>query len=125
MVSKVVNLSNLDLNKEEINILKKGLGFTIAPKTVPVENIVCSIEDNIKNLNEEDKDAIRKYCAMVLRNAKPPKNNIIKKDQEAIKNLRNNENIVILKADKGGATVVMNKIDYNTKMMEHLTTIGS
>jgi hypothetical protein len=62
---------------------------------------------------------------MVLRNAKPPKNNISKKEQEAIKNLRNNENIAILRADKGGATVVMNKIDYNTKMMEHLTTTGS
>jgi hypothetical protein len=121
----VVNLSSLDLSKEEINILKKGLGFAIAPKTVPVENIVCSIEDSIKNLNEEDKDAIRQDCAMVLRNAKPPKNNISKKDQEAIKNLRNNENIVILKADKGGATVVMNKTDYNNKMMEHLTTTGS
>jgi hypothetical protein len=122
---KVVNLSNHDLNKEEINILKKGLGFTIAPKTIPVENIVCNIEDNIKNLNEEDKDTIRQDCAMVLRNAKPPKNNINKKDQEAIKNLRNNENIIILRADKGGAIVVMNKIDYNTKMMEHLTTTGS
>jgi hypothetical protein len=44
---------------------------------------------------------------------------------EAIKNLRNNENIVILKADKGGATVVMNRIDYNSKMKEHLTNTGS
>ena len=62
---------------------------------------------------------------MVLKNAKLPKNNINKKEHEAIKNLRNNENIVILKADKGGATVVMNRIDYNTKMKEHLTTTGS
>jgi hypothetical protein len=30
----------------------------------------------------------------------------------------------VLKADKGGATVVMNKMDYNTKMKEHLTTSG-
>jgi hypothetical protein len=89
------------------------------------KSIVCSVEESIKNLNEEDKDAIRQECALVLKNAKPPKNNISKKEHEAIKNLRNNENIVILKADKGGATVVMNRMDYNNKMIEHLTTTGS
>jgi hypothetical protein len=122
---KIINLSSHDLNNEEVKILKKGLGFAIAPKTVPIENIVCSVEDNIKNLSEEDKDAIRQDCTLVLKNAKPPKNNINKNEHEAIKNLRNNKNIVILKADKGGATIVMNRMDYNTKMREHLTTTGS
>jgi hypothetical protein len=122
---KVINLSNHILKNEEINILKKGLGFAIAPKTVPIENIICSVEDSIKNLSEEDKNAIRQDCALVLKKAKPPKSNISKMEHEAIKNLRNNENIVILKADKGGATVVMNRIDCNTKMIEHLTTTGS
>jgi hypothetical protein len=124
-VKKVINLSNYDLKNEEVNILKKGLGFSIAPKTVPIENIICSVEDSIKNLSDEDKNAIRQDCALVLKKAKPPKSNISKMEHEAIKNLRNNENIVILKADKGGATVVMNRIDYNTKMIEHLTTTGS
>jgi hypothetical protein len=99
-----------------VKILKKGLGFAIALETVPLENIVCSIEDGIKNLSDEDKDSIRQDCALILKNAKPPKNNIIKNEHEAIKNLRNNKNIMILKADKGGATVVMNRMDYNTKM---------
>ena len=108
-----------------MKILKKGLGFAIAPKTILLENIVCSIEDGIKNLSDEAKDAIRQDCALILKNAKPPKNNISKNEHEAIKKLRNNKNIVILKADKGGATVVMNRMDYNTKMKEHLTTTGS
>jgi hypothetical protein len=47
------------------------------------------------------------------------------RSMKVLRNLRNNENIVILKADKGGATVVMNTMDYNTKMIEHLTTTGS
>jgi hypothetical protein len=82
---KVVNMSNRDLNEEEINILKKVLGFAISPKTIPVENIVCIIEDNIKNLNEEDKYAIRQDCAMVLRNEKPPKNNIKKRTKKPLR----------------------------------------
>jgi hypothetical protein len=32
---------------------------------------------------------------------------------------------VILKADKGGATIVMKIMDYNTKIIEHLTTTRS
>jgi hypothetical protein len=32
---KVIKLSNHDLNNEEVDILKKGLGFAIALKTIP------------------------------------------------------------------------------------------
>ena len=32
---KVVNLSSEELNNEELNILKKGLGFAIAPRLSP------------------------------------------------------------------------------------------
>jgi hypothetical protein len=31
----------------------------------------------------------------------------------------------ILRADKGGATVVKNQVDYNTKMIDHLSQCGS
>lgn len=62
---------------------------------------------------------------MVLRTTKPPRSNLNKEEHEALMNLRNNDGIVVLKADKGGAMVIMNKIDYNTKMIEHLTTSGS
>jgi hypothetical protein len=41
------------------------------------------------------------------------------------KNLRNNADLAILRVDKGGATMVMNQEDYNTKMIEHLSQSGS
>ena len=37
-------------------------------------------------------------------------------EEEALKELKNNEKIVILKADKGNATVVMNTEDYEEKV---------
>ena len=46
-------------------------------------------------------------------------------EELALKNLRSNEDIVIQKADKGGATVVLDREDYNNKMIDHLTTSGS
>jgi len=43
----------------------------------------------------------------------------------ALKTLRNDDNIVILKVDKGGAIVIMDKEDYNLKMRDHLYNSGS
>ena len=43
----------------------------------------------------------------------------------ALKTLRNNPDIVILKADKGGAIVIMDKSDYVSKMVDHLSNSGS
>lgn len=45
-------------------------------------------------------------------NIQKPKPNLDKQEQIALSNLKNNQNIVIKKADKGSATVIMNKTDY-------------
>ena len=37
--------------------------------------------------------------------------------EEALKELKQDENIVILKADKGNSTVVMNAQEYNDKII--------
>ena len=58
--------------------------------------------------------------ARTLRRAKPPKPNITNEEYKALKELRKNDQIVILKADKGGAMVILNKEDYVTKMQAHL-----
>lgn len=39
--------------------------------------------------------------------------------------MNENEDIVVLKADKGGATVILNKDDYRRKMLDHLHNSGS
>ena len=62
---------------------------------------------------------------MILRKAKPPMSNISKPEFEALKSLKNNQDIVFLNADKGGATVILNKVDYRNKMLDHLLNSGS
>ena len=54
--------------------------------------------------------------AEVLRKAKPPKPNMSFKQRSAVCALRNDSNIVIVPADKGKSTVVMDRMDYDTKM---------
>ena len=116
----VFNLSSFSFDQHVFSLLEKGLNFFLVPKKIPNLDIICDIEYGIRDLPDTTKDIIRQDCAMVLRKAKPPKSNISKLEFEALKSLNNNHNIVVLKADKGGATVILNKDDYHNKMLDHL-----
>jgi len=41
------------------NVLSKGLNFALAPKKIPVEDIICDIEFEIKGLPDNIKNTIR------------------------------------------------------------------
>ena len=105
--------------------MRKGLNFDVVPNRILNEEIICDIEEGIKSLNDRDKDKVRQECTIILDKAKLPKKNLTSEQLKALKNLRCNDKIVILKANKGGATVVMEKEEYNNKMRDHLHNIGS
>ena len=105
-------------------LLEKGLNFSIAPKKISVEDIIYNIEESIRDLPENEAEEVRQYCVVTLRRAKPPKPNITKEESKALRELKKNDHIVILKADKGGATVILNKEDYIKKMKSHLDSSG-
>ena len=50
-----------------------------------------------------------------LKRAKLPKSNVRKEEWEAVSRLRNDTSIVVLEADKGNATVVMDAEEYEQK----------
>ncbi|GJQ79344.1 hypothetical protein Trydic_g16205 [Trypoxylus dichotomus] len=52
----------------------------------------------------------------IVRKAKPPRKNLFNEKSRAINNLCSNKNIIILPADKGNATIVINTCDYEIKM---------
>jgi len=91
---------------------------------IPVEELISNIKVAIKNLDITKSEEIRQDIAKILRTSKPPASNISIKEKRALNNLRKNKNIVILNVDKGNATVIMNIIDYDNKMEEHLNKSG-
>ena len=124
-VPSLVNCINGSRIMDLINALpEKGLNFSIAPRRIPVEDIICSFKDSIEHLPENEAEEVRQNYARTLRRAKPPKPNITNEEYKALKELRKNGQIVILKADKGGATVILNKEDYVSKMESHLDLSG-
>ena len=106
------------------SILKKGLNFSITPKKILVEEVISNIEVAIKDLDIAKSEEIRQDIAKILRTSKPSTSNIYVEEKRALNNLRKNKSIVILKFDKGNTTIIMNRINYDIKMEEHLSNSG-
>ena len=110
-------MSNTELNNTQTAVLEKGFNFAITPKSIPKLDIVTGVETGLRKIRNAASVAIaRSKVAEILKTASPPPNrNVTREEEEALKELKNNEKIVILKADKGNATVVMNTEDYEEK----------
>ncbi|XP_073231504.1 uncharacterized protein [Porites lutea] len=115
----VRNISSHPLDKTETHVLSYGLKHSVTPKRIPTESIVSSIEAVLsrqRDISESAKDNIRSRIASTVQSASIPDNNLTKDEQQALKRPKNDNNIVILPADKGRVTVVMDKTDYFDKM---------
>ena len=83
---------------------------------MPTEGIVSGVEaapSRQRKLSESTKDNIRSRIASTMQSALQDGGNLIKDEQHALKRLKNDEDIVILPADRGRVTVIMNKTDYH------------
>ena len=90
----VINLSSHDINKDEKELLEKGLNYSITHTTIPAVELVAKKQ--------------------------APKPNCTRNQIAALKFWQQNDNIIILPADKGRATVILNKEDHIRKCNEHL-----
>ena len=117
----VKNISSRPLDETETQLLSYGLKHSVTPKQIPTEAIVSSVEAALchnSHLSAATKDNIGSRVASTLQTASITDNNLTKDEKQALKRLKNDENIVILPADKGRVTVVMDKKDYHDKMNE-------
>ena len=69
-----------------------------------------------RELSESTEDNTRSRIASTIQSASQHGSNLTKDEQHALKRLKNDEDIVILPADEGRVTVVMDKTDYHDKM---------
>ena len=68
----------------------------------------------IKTYNEAIKDEVQN-CTQ-----QKTKDNLTKRERAALERLQTRNDIIIKRADKGGATVIMNKTDYHNEAMRQL-----
>ena len=115
----VRNISSRPLDETATQVLSYGFKHSVTPKQIPTEAIVSSVEAVLSRqheLSESTKVNIRSRVTSTLQSASLPNSNLTPDEKKALKRLKTDENIVILPADKGRVTVVMDKTDYNYKM---------
>ena len=102
----------------ETDLLAKGLNFSITSKILSNKDIIATTEEAVKDIEKEEADTIR--AKVSLTHPKPPKDNLSKDERKALKELQSDTTVVILPADKGRSTVILNREDYLEKCMDHI-----
>ena len=118
-----VDKTNWVINLSSRTLLKKGLNFAITPTNIPATEIIATVESAIRPLNAEQADTVRRNVNSILQKAEPPKSNITKEMRNALKSLKEDTSIMILPADKGCASVILDTETYHSKMAK-LTKTG-
>ena len=111
-----MNLTNAQLSKSEVEVLEKGLSFAPAPNKLLTTHLIAAAEKGLSKLQSNVASDARKRIASLLSRSKPPPSNLTPEQKRAIKSLGARDDILILPADKGRATVVMARDDYLNKM---------
>ena len=119
----VINIPSRQLTHIETDPLAKGLNFSITSKTLPNKDIIATIKDAVQDPEKEETDTIRAKVSLTLQNSKPPKDNLSKDERKALKELQSDTSIVILPADKGRSTVILNREDYLGKCTDHIKNV--
>ncbi|XP_061404410.1 uncharacterized protein LOC133340310 isoform X1 [Lethenteron reissneri] len=120
----VINQSNIPISDSLKSVLAKVLNFAVTPKHIPVDDIIAQVDVALKGLGHNPADVARSEIAAILKNAKKPISNISKDERFELSKLKNRDDIVILSADKGNATVIMDETTYNNKIQD-LCNYGS
>ena len=114
----VMNLSQHTLTDIQHTELDCGFNFA-EPKNNPRDERAAGVA--LRQCKDVQKaEHARAAIASILRTAKPPVQNTSSEERRALRDLTRNEEITILSADKGNATVIMDTTEYKRKANELL-----
>lgn len=116
----VRNLSSRTLTPNEEEVLALGLNFATTPRQVPVLRMIASTEATASKLGDEAAQLLRLRVSSILCAARPPNPNLSHGLQTALGKLQRDKDVIIVPADKGNSTVIMDRSDYTKKMEELL-----
>ncbi len=112
-------MSARKLTPVEEDVLALGLNYAVVARIIPKEEIVQRLEPKLYHQKNDAACNIRVQVTEVLRRARLPRSNLSKNQKDAV---RTDKSIHILKADKGNATVILNRTYYDEKILSLLNT---
>nr|VZI32268.1 unnamed protein product [Spirometra erinaceieuropaei] len=111
---RVVNLSKRILTPAESSLLSKGIRFSHVD-AAPT-NFSANLESLLLTSSiPEDMRADIRNCATGLLRKRRHQQTLPMEEEKGLRSLRSDDTIVVVSADKGGATVIMDKTDYVNK----------
>ncbi|BHF71506.1 hypothetical protein SprV_0401456400 [Sparganum proliferum] len=110
----VHNLSSKELTKDQMQVLRHEASFNTTDAK-PV-NMIAAVESILSQTEatEETKSLIRHQVSSLLM-AHRPREVLSKVEREALRELKADKDLVIVPADKGRSTVVLDRTDYLQK----------
>ncbi|XP_053392037.1 uncharacterized protein LOC128554747 [Mercenaria mercenaria] len=92
----------------------------MTPTKIPVNDFIVATEKATWFLSPEKADQLRAEVTGILTNDKFPKSSLSKEEHKAMLDLQKDKSILIMPADKGRSTVVMDKDKYEQKVKDIL-----
>ena len=111
----VINLSSKPLTQAQRSVLAKGPNFVVTPRHPSNLEYITAIETAYTKLSQQDAEELMADINRVLRPSDSPKPNSTKAQALALRELKRNRDCIVLTADKGVATVIMDRQDYINK----------
>jgi len=122
-----MNLSNAYIPPSEIELLQKGRNFALPPmkhklnlESVVISDAATGIRSD-RRLNTTKTAKIIKESIYKLQQSPAP----VVKTFSSLKRRLNSENLVLVKADKGEAIIIMERAEYDRKILTFLTAAGA
>ena len=112
----VVNLSSIPLTTAQTSLLSKGPNFALVPTNPPNVEFISVVEAACQRLSEQEVQELRAEVGILLKRAKLPKSNISREEKKALNELREDQERMVLIADKEVAMVVIDRKDYQEKV---------
>jgi hypothetical protein len=125
----VLNLSSRHLSQDEIKVLSLGFNFRPSLPNLPIKDYILATESYIHSSNIDPAQAATLRITVINEIEKiqqklrynPPKLNLSSRDWKAINALKTDDSIIIIPADKGNKTVVLDKQTYLDKLSSRIT----
>ncbi|XP_046550407.1 uncharacterized protein LOC124260191 [Haliotis rubra] len=119
---RVINISSKTITKNQINVLAKGLTFISTEPRRHYDDFVSNIEKGPQQLAPGGKiDYLRHHISHILQKAPRQTPNLTQAEKQAVKELKEDTDITMVPANKGRATVILDKSEFHSLVNKMLT----
>ena len=127
-LDSVLNLSSRQLSNTELKVLSLGFKFRPSLPILPIQDYILATETYILKANLDDttstllRNAVFNEISKIHTKLKytPQKSNLSPEDRAAINTLKHDDSIIIIPADKGNKTVILDKASYLEKLWDRI-----